>query len=136
MPQPILAKRQDARTRQTVVRFIAAQGISFDTAKPAGTIADGTRPYGTRAIYQDRVDTWTRRSLAGQVVLDPIANPMRQTLPRANPKTSISGCGKRKNEFACELLTLRRLPRQEPGAIEMKESKFCAHPQIAIRSLG
>src|SRR5258708_16870675 len=61
---------------------------------------------------------------------------MQQTLLRADPEASIRGGGKRRNVFTSELRALRRLPRQEPGPIKVEKSKFGAHPQIAIRSLG
>src|SRR5205823_779420 len=136
MSQAIFVKRQYSWVQRRFRRARTTQGIPFDAAKPSRQVTDGTGPNSPGAVHEDSCYGRTREPLANLVMRHSIAVPMPQTFSCADPEASIRACGKRTNELACELRAARRLPRQEPGAIEVQEPKVGTHPQIAIRRLG
>ena len=54
----------------------------------------------------------------------------------ANPKTPIARGEQASNVAAGEMLTRRRLPWDEPNAIEAKQAEFRAQPEITVGRLS
>jgi hypothetical protein len=55
---------------------------------------------------------------------------------RANPKSPVSGAEQLANCSARQVLTRRRLPGDAAIAVESKQAKFRAEPEITVGRLG